>query len=74
MEFVFFQVCLSVAILDIITTNGWGTRKILIDPRSLLMTAVQDTSGALADLKDEEDGHEEATVDNQQAKELIKGL
>ena len=65
---------LSAAIQDIITTNGWGTRKISIDPGSLLITAVQDTSGADADLKDEEEVHEQATVDNQQAKELLKGL
>ena len=65
---------LSAAIQDIITTNGWATRKISIDPGSSLVTAVQDTSEAVADLRDEEDDHEEATVDNQQAKELLNGL
>ena len=67
-------VALSAAIQDIITTNGWGTRKISIDPGSSLITAVQDTSGAESDLKNEEKGHEEATVNNQQAKQLLKGL
>ena len=38
------------------------------------MIAVLDISGAVAGLKDEEEGHEEVTVDNQQAKELLKGL
>ena len=38
------------------------------------MTAVQDTSEAVANLKEEEDDHEEATVNNQQAKELLNGL
>ena len=65
---------LSAAIQDIISTNGWASHKISIDPGSLLIKAVQDTSGAVADLKDEEDNHEEATVDNQQAEELLKGL
>jgi hypothetical protein len=65
---------LSAAIQDIISTNGWATRKVLIDPGSLLITAVQDTSGVVADLKDKEENHEEATVDNQQAEELLKGL
>ena len=41
---------------------------------SSLVTAVQDTSEAVADLKDEEDDHEEATVNNQQAKELLNNL
>ena len=35
---------LSAAIQDIITVNGWATRKVLIDPGSSLITAVQDTS------------------------------
>ena len=65
---------LSAAFQDIITTNGWATRKIMIDSGSSLITAVKETSGAVADLKDEEDGHEDATVDNQQTKELLKGL
>ena len=65
---------LSPAIQDIISTNKWATRKVSIDPGSSLITAVQDTSGAVADLKDEEENHEEATVDNQQAKEMLKGL
>ena len=50
------------------------TRKVSIDPGSLVITAVRDTSGAVADFKDKEKGHEEAIVDNQQAKELLKGL
>ena len=65
---------LSAAIQDIITVNGWATRKISIDPGSSLITAVQDTNGAVADLQDEEETHEEATVDSQKAKELISGL
>ena len=65
---------LSAPIQDIISTNGWATRKVPIDPGSSLITAVHDTSGAVADLQDEEETHEEATVDSQQAKELIKGL
>ena len=65
---------LSAVIQDIITTNGWATHNILIDPGSSLITAVQDTSGAVADLKDQDDGHEDATVDNQQTRELLKGL
>ena len=65
---------LSAAIQDIITTNGWATRKLSIDPGSSLVTAVQDTSEAVADLKDEEEDHEEATVDKQRAKELLNGL
>ena len=64
----------SAAIQDIITTNGWATRRLSIDPGSSLVTAVQDTSEAVADLKNEEDNHEEATVDIQQARELLNGL
>ena len=65
---------LSTAIQDIITTNAWATRNISIDPGSSLIAAVQDTCGAVEDLKDQDDGHEDATVDNQQTKELLKGL
>ena len=55
----------SAAIQDIITTTGWATRNIWITPGSSLITAVQDTSGAVADLKDQDDGHEDTTVGNQ---------
>jgi len=65
---------LSAAIQDIITANGWATRNLSIDPGSSLVTAVRDTSEAVAELRDEEDDHEEPTVDNPQAKELLKGL
>ena len=65
---------LSEAIQDIITVNGWATRKVSIDPGSSLITAVQDTSGAIADLQDEEETHEEATVDSKKAKEMISTL
>ena len=62
------------AIQDIIIANGWATRRLSIDPGSSLVTAVRDTSEAVADLNDEEDYHEEEAVDIQQAKELIDGL
>ena len=65
---------ISAAIQDIIIANGWATRRLSIDPGSSLVTAVQDTSEAVADLKDEEDYHEEEAVDIHQAKELIDGL
>ena len=65
---------LSAAIQDIITANGWATRNLSIDPGSSLVTAVRDTSEAVAELQDEEDGHEEPAVDNPQAKELLNGL
>ena len=64
----------SAAIQDMITFNGWATRNVSIDPGLSLIKAVQDTSGAVADLQDEEETHEEATVDSQQAKELFAGL
>ena len=64
---------ISSAIQDIIIANGWATRRLSIDPGSSLVTAMRDTSEAVADLKDEEDYHEEA-VDIHQAKELINGL
>ena len=35
---------------------------------------MQHTSGKVADLKDQDDGHEDTTVDNQQNKELLKGM
>lgn len=65
---------LSVAIQDIITVNQWATCKVSIDPGSSLITAVQDTSKAVADLQDEEEANQEATMDKQKAKELISGL
>ena len=65
---------LSAAIQDIITTTGWSIRHISIDPGLLPITAVQDTSGAVADLQDQDDGYEDTTVDNQQTKELLNGL
>ena len=55
---------LSSAIQDIITTIGWATRHISIDPGSSLTPAVQDTSGAVANLQDQDDGHDDTTVDN----------
>ena len=65
---------LYAAIQVIISTKVWATHKVAIDPGSSLITAVQDTGGAVADLQDEVETHEEATVDSQQAKELIVGL
>ena len=65
---------LSSAIQDIITTTGWATRPISIDPGSSLIPAVQDTSWAVANLQDQDDGHDDTTVDNQQARDIIKGL
>ncbi len=65
---------LSIAIQDIITVNQWATCKVSIDPGSSLITAVQDTSKAVADLTDEEEANQEATMDKQKAKELISGL
>ena len=35
---------------------------------------MQDTSGAVADLQDQDDGYEDTTVDKQQTKELLNGL
>ena len=43
---------LSSAIQDIITSTGYSTRRISIDPGSSLVTAIEDTSGAVADLQD----------------------
>ena len=65
---------LSSAIQDIITTTGWATRHISIDPGSSLTPAAQETSGAVANLQDQDDGHDDTTVDNQQTRDLIKGL
>ena len=65
---------LSSAIKDIITTTGWATRRISIDPGSSLITAVQDTSGAVADREDHDDGHQPTTVTTQQTRDLLKGL
>ena len=58
---------LSSAIQDILTSTGWSTRKISIDPGSSLITATEDTSGAVADLQDQAGGHEDNTA-------LITGL
>ena len=65
---------LFAAIQDIITVNQWATRKVFIDPGSSLITAVQDTSKAVADLQDEGEANQEETVDIQKAKELISVL
>ena len=65
---------ISAAIQDIIIANGWSTRRLSLDPGSSLVTAVQDTSEAVADLQDEEKDHDEETVDNHQARALIDGL
>ena len=65
---------LSVVIQDIITVNQWATCKVSIDLGSSLITAVQDTSKAVADLQDEEEANQEATMDKQKAKKLISGL
>ena len=63
---------LSSAIQDISTTTGWASRHILIDPGLSLITAVQDTSGVVADLQDQDDGHEDTTVDNQHTREGLE--
>ena len=65
---------LSSAIQDIITSTGWSTRRIPIDPGSSLVTTVEDTSGAVADLQDQADDHQDPTVTAQQNRDLIKGL
>ena len=65
---------LSSAIQDIITTTGWATRRISIDPGSSLIPAVQDTSGAVADLEDHDDGHQPTTVTTRHTRDLLKGL
>ena len=65
---------LSSAIQDIITTTGWAIRRISIDPGSSLITAVEDTSGAVADLQDHDDGHQDPAVPTKKTRDLIKGL
>ena len=65
---------LSAAIQDIITANGWATKNLSIDPGSSLVTAVRDTSEAVAELRDEEDDREEPTEAIPQARELLNGL
>ena len=53
---------ISAAIQDIIIANGWSTRRLSLDPGSSLVTAVRDTSKAVADLQDEEKDHDEEAV------------
>ena len=65
---------LSSAIQDIITSTGWDTHRISIYPGSSLVTAIEDTSGAVADLQDHDDGHRDPAVTTQQNRDLIKGL
>ena len=69
---------LSSAIQDIITSIGYSTRRISIDPGSSLVTAVADTSEAVADLQDQADDpaedHQDQLVTAQQNSELIQGL
>ena len=69
---------LSSAIQDIITSTGYSTRRISIDPGSSLITAVEDTSEAVADLQDQADDpaedHQDQLVTAQQNSELIQGL
>ena len=60
---------LSSAIQDIITFTGWSTRCISIDPGSTLVTAVEDTNGAVADLQNQADDHQDPTVTEEMAKE-----
>ena len=59
---------ISAAIQDIIIANGWATRRLSLDPGSSLVTAVRDTSEAVADLKDKEENHHEEAVDIHQAR------
>ena len=73
---------LSTANQDVITFTEYSTRRISIDPGSSLITAVEDTSGAVADLQDQAedqaddqaDDHQNQTVTAQQNSDLIKGL
>ena len=46
---------LSSAIQDVITSTGYSTRRISIDPGSSIITAVEDTNEAVADLQDQAD-------------------
>ena len=48
---------LSSAIQDIITSTGWATCCVSIAPGSSLVTAVEDTSGAVTDLQDHDGEH-----------------
>ena len=69
---------LSSAIQDIITSTGYSTKRISIDPGSSLVTAVEDTSEAVADLEGQDDDpaedHQDKLVTAQQNSELIRGL
>ena len=69
---------LSSAIQDIITSTGYSTKHISIDPGSSLVTAVEDTSKAVADLGGQDDDPAEDQQDQlvtaQQNSELIQGL
>ena len=66
------------AIQDIITSTGYSTKRISIDPGSSLVTAVEDTSEAVADLEGQADDpaedHQDQLVTAQQTSELIRGL
>ena len=69
---------LSSAIQDIITSTGYSTKQISIDPGSSLVMAVEDTSEAVADLEGQDDDtaedHQDQLVTAQQNSELIQGL
>ena len=69
---------LSSAIQDIISSTGYSTKRISIDPGSSLVTAVEDTSKAVADLGGQDDGpagdQQDQIVTAQQNSELIQGL
>jgi hypothetical protein len=69
---------LSSAIQDIISSTGYSTKRISIDPGSSLVTAVENTSKAVADLAGQEDGpardHQDQIVTAKQNSELIQGL
>ena len=69
---------LSSAIQDIISSTGYSTKRISIDPGSSLVTAVEDTSRAVADLAGQEDDpardHQDQIVTAKQNSELIQGL
>ena len=59
---------LSSAIQDIITSTGWSTRRISINPGSSLVTSVEDTSAAVEDLHDQADDHQDPAITTQQNK------
>ena len=69
---------LSSAVQDIITSTGYSTKRISIDPGSSLVTAVEDTSEAVADLQGQADepdeDHQDQLVTTKQNRELIQGL